>query len=283
MHEIKRDGKWYLLQGKDTREVFQKPRAPPGCEDVADAYGEAVNDAGRKRKTFGSRLVDKLRIASNGAKQSLYNRHLDREKFHLEVGVGRGGDFWKLSKAVKDNRICGVVGIDGSPTALEEAHRRAKQAGLNVRLFVCDACRFGWAGVLLGQECPMFDTVAIQFALHYFVQNENTLRHFFDQLKLITEPTATVFGVTLRMDASFSKDGVTIETQCRNPGFGQRSCVLIPGLVESSPGVPLNEYVVDWNALEPVLLEMGFYLNGLRPMANDPTDCYVEFELIRFK
>lgn len=268
----------YWRQG--TVRLATRPPIPQSCQDTGKAYGDAVSKAKPNRR---KNTIETLRTVSNAAKDNLYEQHLGQ--FHLEIGFGRGGDSWKLAKRQEQGRLAGVVGLDSSPLALEEARDRAEQSNLNVRLFLCDACRYMWATTLKSMNAPLFDSVSLHFSLHYLVESRKTTEAFFKQLQLTTERNSVIFGVTIDDMVTNKKVGkITIRNKDPSKGrpkFGRIRTVHIPDLVESNGG-GLEEFVVDWRLVELIGIEHGFFIESLRPMVGDPTKSYVEFVFRRF-
>ena len=284
MFEFSKDCRWFLV-GQDVE--VDAPSS--GTHEVASAYDAT---AGRERHQKPSHpAVAELRRRSNEAKRAQYHRLLPKDSFHLELACGRGGDVLKLTHEKEAHKLFGLVGIDVSPASVEEMRRRVTKAGLLARLFVCDIGRFEWGTALCEQDAPKFDSVSIQFALHYFTTSPDDLRHMFQQLALVCEDHAVVFGTTMRAGVSYhplpsptARPTQPIHiTPSHAPSFtprlGQQISVFIQDLVQTTAGEPLMECVVDWPAMELILHECGFHVHALRPMPNDPTGCYMEFEL----
>jgi SAM-dependent methyltransferase len=73
----------------------------------------------------------------------------------LDVGCGTGEHTILLTEAGYD-----VLGVDGAPTAVEQARRNAKAQGVNARFEVADALQLG--------NTPTYDTVVDSALFHIF-------------------------------------------------------------------------------------------------------------------
>lgn len=73
----------------------------------------------------------------------------------LDVGCGTGEHTILLAAANYD-----VLGVDGAPTAVEQARRNAKAQGVNARFEVADALKLG--------SSPTYDTIVDSALFHIF-------------------------------------------------------------------------------------------------------------------
>jgi SAM-dependent methyltransferase len=73
----------------------------------------------------------------------------------LDVGCGTGEHTVLLTAAGHD-----VLGVDGAPTAVEQARRNAKEQGVNARFEVADALNLG--------SNPTYDTIVDSALFHVF-------------------------------------------------------------------------------------------------------------------
>lgn len=152
-----------------------------------------------KQETLGKRALHPLRHMRNfhnACKSRVYetvfgkavsgdvtNRY--RERIHLELGYGRGGDTVRL-KTYLPREYSRVVAVDIDEKALAEADRRWRTSAnkrkhfqrddrpKNLDCFVCDLSKNRDVDDLLGsdlRDIEWVDTAVAHFSLHYFQQN----------------------------------------------------------------------------------------------------------------
>jgi SAM-dependent methyltransferase len=252
---------------------------PCGRPKTLTTVGESYDIVSRKRKTDDTDLVTEHRRASNQAKRALleHTLHARKDSFVLDLGIGRGGDMGKYAAEYHAGFLTGIVGLDASVLCLEEAAKRSGTYHMPCRLFLADLCKTPWGHELHALNCPRFDIVTSMFSIHYCVGTEAQWRHVLRQLSEVMEPDGELVGITLRHDATFHGPGIAIDAHVPpTPTIGAVIRVRIGDLVT------VDEYAVDWAALEPILLEYGFYLYRLSPMPS-PVDVYEEFTLRRWE
>ncbi|MBX7433632.1 class I SAM-dependent methyltransferase [Mycobacterium sp. Y57] len=100
----------------------------------------------------------------------------------LDVGCGTGEHTILLRRAGYD-----VVGIDGAPTAVEQARRNAAAHGVDARFEVADALDLG--------DRPAYDTVVDSALFHVF--DDETRAEYVRSLRTVTRPGSTLHLLAL--------------------------------------------------------------------------------------
>ncbi|WP_370332451.1 class I SAM-dependent methyltransferase [Mycolicibacterium hippocampi] len=100
----------------------------------------------------------------------------------LDVGCGTGEHTILLARGGLD-----VLGIDGAPTAVEQARRNAADQGVDARFEVADALRLG--------DSPGYDTIVDSALFHIFDDGDRAT--YVRSLHAATRPGAAVFVLAL--------------------------------------------------------------------------------------
>ena len=100
----------------------------------------------------------------------------------LDVGCGTGEHTILLARGGLD-----VLGIDGAPTAVEQARRNAADQGVDARFEVADALSLG--------DSPGYDTIVDSALFHIFDDGDRAT--YVRSLHAATRPGAAVFVLAL--------------------------------------------------------------------------------------
>ncbi|CAA0128533.1 putative protein [Mycolicibacterium vanbaalenii] len=100
----------------------------------------------------------------------------------LDAGCGTGEHTILLARRGVD-----VLGIDGAPTAVEQARRNAADQGVDARFEVADALHLG--------DSPGYDTIIDSALFHIFDDGDRAT--YVRSLHTATQPGATVFVLAL--------------------------------------------------------------------------------------
>lgn len=124
-----------------------------------------------------SNLIKPLRKFHNAIKKMIYNKYFKNKDWVLEVAAGRLGDLHKLIS----NDVKNVVGFDKDIAAIQEAKLRLETTNLkntNIYLGVFDGNE-PWIenikNIIELEQVPEFNIVSIQFAIHFFLANQESL------------------------------------------------------------------------------------------------------------
>ncbi|KAL4399806.1 mRNA cap guanine-N7 methyltransferase [Malassezia pachydermatis] len=167
----------------------------------------------------------------------------------LDLGCGKGGDLRKWDR----QRPAHMVMIDLATISVEQAQDRYKEGN------------YRWPADFFTFDCfrPKFDTVTMQFCLHYGWDTEESARTMLSNVSKWLRPGGTFIGTipdeeTLfaRLDAqpevtdlSFGNENYRIEFEERHESgekpFGNKYRFWLEDAVDDVP-----EYVVDWATFE---------------------------------
>jgi len=216
----------------------------------------------------------------------------------MDIAVGRGGDLAKWNKSGIDN----VYGFDISKTSIEEAKNRIKAfKGLKINIHVeqgnaTEPNQLSIDSFKKENDISSFQIISCQFALHYFFDDETSIRNV---LKVVSQNLRTggyFIGTTMNKQAilelfnSVSKTQKTIRKKLfqitrdftalkRPPTFGQEYTFTI--LDTQDEGNYFNtipestEYLVDFNKLNEYASEFGLVectKNFFEPYGNNFTE-----------
>lgn len=249
----------------------------PG-ERGGEGGGDGVYDpASKEAQEDAPPEVRSWRRACNSEKRRLHETYACAGGCHLDLCCGRGGDVGKL--AGRRPRV--VVGVDACAAALEEAARRASSVAFPshpaFRFFLVDLSAPTSAHLSGKLERYRFSSISVMFALHYLTGGEASLANFAAFLSGI--PTApggcVLYGIApdwrfLRDIADRGADEYSPFDGCVVSGLGGlratgKYSFRLRGCVEGPGGCGVEEHLVRWPSLEPVLEAAGWVLESLRP------------------
>jgi mRNA (guanine-N7-)-methyltransferase len=129
----------------------------------------------------------KLKTFHNDIKKLLYQTFALNVSSLLDIATGRAGDVHKW----KHSGIKFVKAIDLSPVSIEKAKERYSKMKLPGQLQV----DFSTMDLRFSQFPPMlFDAVSCMFALHYFFETEEILRHVLSNVSSHLKSNGYFFG-----------------------------------------------------------------------------------------
>ncbi|VEU22544.1 DEKNAAC103332 [Brettanomyces naardenensis] len=161
---------------KTSSKLPARPVSKQEHEEIVRNFYNDQTYRSRKQKRSESKIY-KLRSFNNCIKYILINKYATRGGNVLDLGCGKGGDLAKWDLA----QISSFVGIDISDQSIKEAiHRYRKSRCQFHAIFATgDAFNVQVPKILspFKDEVNLqFDTVSMQFCLHYAFVNEETAR-----------------------------------------------------------------------------------------------------------
>ncbi len=242
---------------------------PPFLKD--DPY-----DPKTKENSTGD--VEIWRKTCNVTKRRIHASMILQDTNHLDVCCGRGGDVHKF----KHSKVKTVVGIDISPSALEEAVWRSTKANLKSRFFLMDLTKKNYPTQTIKKY--KFSTISVMFAFHYFLQSKETLINFISYINGLNLSTGCkLYGITpdwqkikQGMDREYCKvDFITKIPDNLNDSncFGIAYKFWLRGLVESNSGRNgVLEYLVYFPVVEKIFEDYGWKCLSLEKIDNNDDD-----------
>jgi len=165
-----------------------------------------------------------MRKFHNYVKANIYSDYIKNKEWLLEIAAGKLADLHRWV----NNNIKNIVALDVDVNAVEEGARRIEEKKKtvsadkfpNIYLGVADALN-EWSGAVKDTVqldiVPSFNVISIQFALHFFLQNNTTLEMLIsnirDNLKKDGLFIATALdgnAVMKLLDANNIKNGETL-------------------------------------------------------------------------
>ncbi|CAO3671197.1 unnamed protein product [Rhizopus stolonifer] len=255
-------------------------------DSVAQHYN-ARPELGRvKRKES---VIIRLRSFNNWVKSILIQHHVRQRQTVLDMGCGKGGDLLKWAKA----RIQHLVAADIAEVSMEQMQERyqtLKDRQFTAEFFPMDCYSEPLEPRL--KSHTWFDTVSMQFCLHYAFENETKarmmLKNVSSQLRsggrfIGTMPNANWIVKRVRQEprGSFGFgnsiyhigfDNIKEDSEGNKVGFTPFGCKYMFHLEEA---VDCPEYLVHWKTFENLAKEYGlvlkekenfhdFYVNNLK-------------------
>ncbi|OUM53168.1 hypothetical protein BVG19_g2430 [[Candida] boidinii] len=152
-------------------------------EKVRLHYNQRTFQSRREKRTESKIL--KLRSFNNCIKYILINKFAKTNGTVLDLGCGKGGDMAKWDSINTEN----YVGIDISDFSIKEAVKRYSKSRYKFHaIFLTgDAFKTPVPKLLTGFEDQVppdyqFDTVSMQFCLHYAFESEETIRSLLENV-----------------------------------------------------------------------------------------------------
>ncbi|KAI8994994.1 guanine-N(7)-methyltransferase domain-containing protein [Pilobolus umbonatus] len=229
---------------------------------VAQHYNERPDVRIVKRKE--SRII-RLRSFNNWVKSVLIHRYVRPNQSVFNMGCGKGGDLLKWAKA----RIGHLVAADIAEVSLDQMQKRYQS--LRDRTFTAEFYPMDCYQELIAPKLSpnmKFDTVSMQFCLHYAFESEHKarimLQNVTSQLKsgghfIGTMPDANWIVKRLRQEPpgsfsfgnsiySISFEGIKDTDDSRKKiGFTTYGCKYMFHLVDA---VDCPEYLVHWSTFK---------------------------------
>ncbi len=232
-------------------------------------------DPETKEKSTGN--VEKWRKGCNFTKRRIHASMLLEDTNHLDVCCGRGGDIHKF----KHSKVKTVVGIDISPSALEEAVCRSAAASLKSRFFLMDLTKVNYPTQTIKKY--KFSTISVMFAFHYFLKSKETLTNFISYINGLNLSTGCkLYGITpdwQKIKQGMNKDYCKINFISKIPDnlndtncFGIAYEFWLQGLVESKDGNGVLEYLVYFPVVEKIFEDYGWKCLSLKKIDNEDGD-----------
>ncbi|KAK0552429.1 mRNA cap guanine-N7 methyltransferase [Tilletia horrida] len=256
------------------REPASKKRFSEGAGLVKGPDNNEVSDHYNNRKEVGvhARRESKifpLKNFNNWAKNCLIQRFSRDGARVLDLGCGKGGDLNKWSKA----RAKSLVMIDIAGMSVGQAETRFKQRnhGFDAEFYTFDCFARALHEVVPSMTLePMFDTVTLQFCMHYGWSSPAKARTLLENVARYLRPGGYFIGTIPDADnlisrlkalrgeqLKFGNDiySVTFEQKETQPPFGNKYWFFLEDAVEDVP-----EYVVEWDQFQQLATEFGLRL-----------------------
>ncbi|OAQ28926.1 guanine-N(7)-methyltransferase [Linnemannia elongata AG-77] len=155
---------------------------------VADHYNARPDVGVEKRKES---TIFRLKSFNNWLKSVLIGRYARPRDRVLDVGVGKGGDLLKWSKA----KIQYFVGCDIASKSIEQArerYRTMRNAPFEARFHAMDCYSEPISNVVAPDV--VFDMVSMQFCLHYSFETETKARMMLHNVTSQLKPGGVFIG-----------------------------------------------------------------------------------------
>lgn len=282
VEEFKRNSQNELREGNTTPKPWpgnslRRPREEINVENPSSAVASHYNkrrEVGREAREFSPILP--LKRFNNWVKSTLialYSRPSETQGVGprvLDMGCGKGGDLRKWDRL----RPSMMVMIDIAEVSVEQARQRHEESSGNwpAEFFAFDCFQHSLRDVIPEKLlAPRFDTVTMQFCLHYGWDTETHARRMLENVATWLRTGGTFIGtipdaetIYARLQASpdpaslqFGNDIYRIAfDEAAGPGeqpFGHRYRFFLQDAVDDVP-----EYVVDWPTLEWYVVLVAF-------------------------
>ncbi|KAG0765774.1 hypothetical protein G6F57_002473 [Rhizopus arrhizus] len=257
-------------EDQDREQTFQK-RNRYSNEAVAQHYNARPDVGVVKRKDS---TIIRLRNFNNWVKSILIQRHVRPRQCVLDMGCGKGGDLLKWAKA----KIQHLVAADIAEVSMQQMQGRYQS--LRDRRFTAEFYPMDCYSELLEPKLQphiKFDTVSMQFCLHYAFENETKARTMLKNVTsrlrsggyfIGTMPDANWIVKRLRQEEKGSFgfgnsiyhidfENIREDDNGKKVGFTPFGCKYMFHLEDA---VDCPEYLVHWNTLEKLASEYGLVL-----------------------
>ncbi|KAI8047044.1 guanine-N(7)-methyltransferase domain-containing protein [Gilbertella persicaria] len=239
---------------------------------VAQHYNDRPDVGAVKRKE--SRII-RLRSFNNWVKSVLIHRYVRPKTNVFDIGCGKGGDLIKWAKA----RIHHLVAADIADVSLQQMQERYKS--LRDRTFTAEFYPMDCYQELIAPKLRpdmRFDTVSMQFCLHYAFENKQKARTMLQNVSerlrsggyfIGTMPDANWIVKRVRQEPKGSfgfgnsiysitfEDIQDVNDDRKKIGFKPFGCKYMFHLVDA---VDCPEYLVHWKTFESLAKEYGLRL-----------------------
>jgi mRNA (guanine-N7-)-methyltransferase len=162
---------------------------------ISDHYDRIAKKSSTLSKSMLELLTSyPIRAFNNWVKASLISTTLcaGPQNVVLDLCCGKGGD---ISNYSREGSVCNYVGIDISKNSVTEARRRLSKSRLAGTVLCGDVSKSKTWGHIL-DVCPSADVVSMQFALHYFFDDEARLRTVLSNISAMLHPGGTFITTT---------------------------------------------------------------------------------------
>ncbi|KAI7908184.1 guanine-N(7)-methyltransferase domain-containing protein [Cokeromyces recurvatus] len=257
-------------QEYDSNKIVKRNYAD-NASSVAKHYNDRPDMGIEKRRESP---IIRLRSYNNWVKSVLIQRYIRPNQVVLDLGCGKGGDLIKMAKA----RIRHLVAADIAEVSLQQMKERYK--ALRDRTFTAEFYPMDCYQELLAPKLKpelQFDTVSMQFCLHYAFETEKKARimlnnvssrlrkggHFIGTIpdanwivKRVREEPIGSFGFGNSI-YSITFDTIQDDEKKIKTGFTPFGCKYMFHLVDA---VDCPEYLVHFPTFEKLASEYGLRL-----------------------
>ncbi|KAG0365368.1 mRNA cap guanine-N7 methyltransferase [Mortierella sp. AD032] len=255
----------------------KRARSPTSSEDpanqqpqkkvhaqVADHYNARPDVGVEKRKES---TIFRLKSFNNWLKSVLIGRYARPRDRVLDVGVGKGGDLLKWSKA----KIQYFIGCDIASKSVEQArerYRTMRNAPFEAHFHAMDCYSEPISNVVAPNV--VFDMVSMQFCLHYSFETETKARMMLHNVTSQLKPGGVFIGTIpdaywiIKKLKSESDDGLQIgnsiysirfERRDKFDTFGSKYWFHLEDAIDDCP-----EYLVHFPTFQKLAEEYGLEL-----------------------
>ncbi|KAG0274189.1 mRNA cap guanine-N7 methyltransferase [Linnemannia exigua] len=260
-----------------TSTTTKRARSPTSSEDpanqqpqkkvhtqVAEHYNARPDVGVEKRKES---TIFRLKSFNNWLKSVLIGRYARPRDRVLDVGVGKGGDLLKWSKA----KIQYFIGCDIASKSIEQArerYRTMRNAPFEAHFHAMDCYSEPISNVVAPNV--VFDMVSMQFCLHYSFETETKARMMLHNVTSQLKPGGVFIGTIpdaywiIKKLKSESDDGLQIgnsiysirfERRDRFDKFGSKYWFHLEDAIDDCP-----EYLVHFPTFQKLAEEYGLEL-----------------------
>ena len=210
-------------------------------------------------------FFDSMRNFHNRIKEYLYNKYCHNNEYLLEICSGKGGDLYKWYH----NNINNVIGYDNNGEAIKEAARRMSglmkkyNKSLNYKFYEIDLRKDKF------HDDQIYNSIACQFGLHYFYENEQTIlfvmRQVYDHLDDNGYFIATFMDDTRVREMNnryMIRNGELLyylKSNFFNINYGNNVNMYLNGDNYMS-NTNTNEYIINWKLYCELMMGLGFTL-----------------------
>ncbi|KAF9361723.1 mRNA cap guanine-N7 methyltransferase [Mortierella sp. NVP85] len=241
-----------------------KGRADSNATQVAEHYNARPDVGVEKRKES---TIFRLKSFNNWLKSVLIGRYARPRDRVLDIGVGKGGDLLKWSKA----KIQYFIGCDIASKSIEQAqerYRTMRNPPFEAHFHAMDCYSEPISKVL--SPDVVFDMVSMQFCLHYSFETEEKARMMLHNVSSQLKPGGVFIGtipdaywIVKKLKAD-SDDGLAIgnsiysirfERRDRFDKFGSKYWFQLEDAIDDCP-----EYLVHFPTFQRLAEEYGLEL-----------------------
>ena len=206
-----------------------------------------------------------IKSYNNWVKALVFNQYTKRNDSILDLCCGKGGDLYKW----KNLNVKKVVGFDISGKSIEQAKERSKKIKMfNTEFYKSD---LSTEEIQLNEK---FNIISMQFALHYFFKDENSIKNVLQTIKnniskdgyfICTFPDACI----LQNKGDHYNNIYSINFE--NPEFDKTYGVKY--IFRLKDTIDCEEYIVDQNILNELANSFGLSLIVNKNISEFYDDC----------
>ena len=197
-----------------------------------------------------------LKRFNNGWKRAIILAHARGAEVLVDIGCGRGGDLFKWQAA----GVRRVRGLDSSRAQVNEARRRARNAGVSDRFTFDVACS------LEGIEDASADVVTAMFSLNYVFGDDGSASDLLGGVARVLRPGGRFVGIFTDGDRVLATGPVANDTFALRFLEDSTYSMYIEDTVMAGAGrTAPAEHIVLRDRLERVAAQ-----HGLRPLPRTP-------------